>query len=233
MTFTPASDLGRALGIALGTTSYLSLSGLADGAAVRFDNDGSFEPLNAILDMTLPAGAQTGAGNPYALSGTQVRLTYGFDIYLPYYTQYYSQLDTDQAGLARNASYFVKAFAAGEVIGAAALFTDGPRVMFEYRTDCTYDYGSYQFECTVSYPGEFLNDGSVQYAGLRLDIGGMNHYGWLAIRHTGPYASDFDLVAWGYETTANTPVAAGAPTPSTLAGLALGAAAFMGRTRRD
>ncbi|MCA9311954.1 MAG: PEP-CTERM sorting domain-containing protein [Phycisphaerales bacterium] len=225
-------DLGHAVSIAAGTATYLVISSSVHAVPVRFENDGSLGGIGTILDITLPAAAQSGSGNPYALTGSQVHLTYGFDVYLPYYTQYYTQLRAGDA-VARNTSFFVKAFAAGELIGAADTFVTGVRSMFEYRTDCFYDYDTYEFQCSVSYPGEFVNDGSIQYAGVRLDLGGTSHYGWIALRHSGTYAPTIDLVAWGYETEPGVAVAAGAPTPSTLAGLALGATAFAGRKRRD
>ncbi len=220
----------RALTIAMGSAAYFSL-GVAEAVPVRFDNDGSFDAMGNILDMTLPAAAQTGAGNPYALGGTQVRLGYGYDVYTPYYSQSYSTLDSDVGVAVRsNPSLFIKAFAAGELVGSSADFLTGGRTLFERYESCWDIY--YGGSCTVSYPGDFVNDGTIQYAGVQLDIGGLIHYGWVGIRTVG-YAYNAEIVSWGYETEPGVAVPAGIPAPSTLAGLALGAAAFGRRPRRD
>ena len=226
----PETDLRLAVSVALGTAAYATLAGTAAADAVRFDNDGSFAAVNNILDITRPAASQAG-GNPYALTGTEVRFAYGYDVYSPYYTQSYSTIQAG-AGVATrsNPSLFVKAFDAGDLIGGSESFLAGGRTMYELYVNCWDIY--YGGGCTNQYPGDFISDGTVQYAGVLLDIAGQMHYGWVGVVHNGS-SYDFDVVAWGYETTPNTPVAAGAPTPSTLAGLALGAAAFSGRKRRD
>ena len=75
-----------------------------------------------------------------------------------------------------------------------------------------------------------LPEGTVTYLGNRLDLGYGFQYGWIGVVRTGRV---LDTFAWGYETDPGVPIEAGAiPEPGTLAMLALGATALLGRRRR-
>lgn len=75
------------------------------------------------------------------------------------------------------------------------------------------------------------------FVGFRFNIGGNTHYGWLDVEVRGTFgpANTGGIFFFGaaYESTPNTPIAAGAvPAPGTLAGLAIGAAGMLRRKRR-
>ncbi len=85
----------------------------------------------------------------------------------------------------------------------------------------------------IYYPGDpwFLPEGVETYLGVTFSmvVGGDMHYGWIGIVRTD---IELDAFAWGYETDAGVPIAAGVPEPGSLALLALGAAGVAGRRRR-
>ena len=73
-------------------------------------------------------------------------------------------------------------------------------------------------------------EGAPTYLGVRFDLGGGFHYGWIGVVRTGAL---LDVFAWGYETEPGVPIEAGAvPAPGSLALLAFGAAAGAARPRR-
>jgi len=88
----------------------------------------------------------------------------------------------------------------------------------------------------IYYTGGYweLPAGQPAFIGMRFDPGDGLHYGWVGVVRdpdgTDPYA--LDAFAWGYETEVGMPIAAGAPEPSTLAALTVGAVAVLGRRRR-
>jgi len=76
--------------------------------------------------------------------------------------------------------------------------------------------------------GSLLPEGVETYLGVHFN-GPDWQYGWIGVVRTG---LELDAFAWGYETEVGVPIAAGAPEPGTLATLAVGAAALLGRHRR-
>jgi MYXO-CTERM domain-containing protein len=73
--------------------------------------------------------------------------------------------------------------------------------------------------------------------GVRIPAGAQNDYAWLGVQLANPVAGNFlsdrlILHDYGYETTANTAVAAEAPEPASLALIALAAVPLLRRRRR-
>jgi hypothetical protein len=71
-----------------------------------------------------------------------------------------------------------------------------------------------------------LPEGAATYLGVRFDPGDGLHHGWIGVVRTG---LDLDAFAWGYETVAGVPIAAGVPEPATLSLLSFGAIALLRR----
>ncbi len=85
----------------------------------------------------------------------------------------------------------------------------------------------------IYYPGDpwYLPENEETYLGVRFPLveGGDWHHGWIGIVRTGV---ELDAFAWGYETEPGVGIPAGAPEPGSLALLALGAGAALGRRRQ-
>lgn len=212
--------------LAAGTHAY--------GVAVRFENPGGtghFNWVERTLDLTKPASEQPmDLGESGVSSGVWAHVG-------TFYTETYENAwaRTAQGGAeallssqtlegAFGTYTYVKALNAGDQIGASSGDFDDS-AMLAARVGGSPYYGWYDRTDLVMY--------GTSYAGFRFahPLTGMMHYGWVSL-YFDPYFAQVDALAWGYETTPETPVAAGAPTPGTLAGLALGAAAFGGRRSR-
>ena len=242
-----------ALAIAAGTTAYFGMVAPTQAAAVRYENGGGdFFWSYTTLDLTKPANMQTYESSSQA-DGTSVYLRYFSDFYPSFsYTHSYATGPGAEVWSSGFLNRYAVAFNAGDAIGSnlsngewnqgtdfafsfESCSIDVYYIPYEYCDPygyCnTYYYGPYyNYDCSTGERGLIPNDGTQHYVGVKLDIGGMTHYGWIGLTNSFGYITPF---AWGYETTPNTAIAAGAPTPSTLAGLAMGAAAFGGRKRRD
>ena len=86
-------------------------------------------------------------------------------------------------------------------------------------------------------PYTFLTAGVETYLGVTFDLGAGLQYGWIGvtpewITSEGVDVLVLDAFAWGYETEAGVPIAAGVPEPGTLALLAMGAVGVLSRRRR-
>ncbi|MCA9312114.1 MAG: hypothetical protein KDA21_12955 [Phycisphaerales bacterium] len=217
--------IAAAVVLAAGTQAY--------GAAVRFDNPagpGHFNWIERTLDLTQPAAAQPSALGDSGISS-------GVWAHIRMYTA--SDYQTIFARTARGGASplvsgqtlegafetytYVKALSAGDEVGAASGdFSDD--AMMAARIGGSPYYGWYDRTDLTMY--------GTSYVGFRFahPLTGMMHYGWVSL-YFDPYFAAVDALAWGYETRPETPVPAGAPTPGTLAGLALGAAAFGGRRK--
>ncbi len=219
----------RAVGIAAGTSAYCALSTPTLAEAVRFEADGFYWGFST-LDLTLPADQQT-YGSAAQADGTSVYLRYFGDFYPAFsYTHSYTAGSGAEIWSGGFAQRYAQALTGGTSIDGSGAGTWNQYATFAFSYTACYDYGYYGYNCNTGERGLIPNDGSEHYVGVRLNIGGLSHYGWIGITNNFGY---IDAFAWGYETEPGVPVAAGAPTPSTLAGLALGAAAFSGRKRRD
>jgi hypothetical protein len=80
-------------------------------------------------------------------------------------------------------------------------------------------YGSQRLQINVSNgfsgytSGGFLPSGSTNYMGVRFDIGGSPHYGWIQLQITttsNPAFASITILDYAYEDAANTPIPAGA-----------------------
>jgi hypothetical protein len=218
------SKMPLAVKIALGTAAYGAIgveTVYAD--AVRFDNDGSFFWPDNILDITKGPGNQSGVLNSSSVEQV-TELNEGYE--------YYSFESSLQVDLNATDMEFVSFYGyagptvadvgAGGVVGPALTFAGAPidlatsYVATGVWTRYT-DFGSY----------------GVGYIGLRFRIGADTHYGWIATS-TGFKTDPFEVLAWGFERTPNTPIVAGAvPAPGTLAALAFGAVTLGSRGRRS
>jgi hypothetical protein len=125
-------------------------------------------------------------------------------------TKYYTYKGDSVAATADNAVASML-FNAGDEIGPAAIYNQGG------SSDAIYDNGN-----------------PSAYFGLRFGAIAPYNYGWVQLRE-GASPNAWDLVTFGYETTPDTPISAGAagavPEPASLATLALGAAAVALRRR--
>jgi hypothetical protein len=86
--------------------------------------------------------------------------------------------------------------AAGTVIGPDSAWGDSSSFSV-YRSPC----------CEINDWGAV---GTVAYIGARIEIDGQIHYGWVKARLTDPRGPQLEALAWGYETSPNTPITAGA-----------------------
>ena len=187
--------------IAAGTQAYAE--------PIRIDNPPHGEPGHFHwpmeganwLDIALDASQQPGDPFGPMTVRQQVYGSYGF-----------GAIDGQQSGvqLEITAYYLLNALNEGDTIPSGASWYNG----------------GYTFS---PYYGSSLPEGEAKYVALRFDLGSGNQYGWIGVVREGLESEAF---AWGYETVPGEPIDAGAiPEPGTLAMLALGATALLGRRR--
>lgn len=235
--------LAAALAIAAGTQAY--------AAPVRFDNPAGPNHfdwttfLDNNLDIRTGPGNQTGAYVPGVTVNADYE--YGSGYYLPPGGGYFAgaaQSSVFGGAEFLRSGYYMFPIASGGLIG-----TGGQS--FDYNGYPYADLSFYFYNTKYStYSGlrSFLNLG-LNYLGLRLtiDTGAKaleTHYGWLAVEVDYVNLPETygigdlsmlaitDAVAWGWETTPNTPIGAGVPAPGTLGALAFGVVGVAGRGRR-
>jgi hypothetical protein len=219
--FTPnaAVLVTAAAALVAGTQAHgdiVSFVNPAEGEPGHFDwelwaGDGS---PSTWLDITRPSTDQTGLVGPMSVG--QVVTNFGNPPDVFNVTTSGASVVTGDIGLYPG---FTVSLASGTEI-------DGS---FTYASESIHAWWSFFFLETISH----FADGEAGYMGVRFsDVDG-DHYGWIGVV---PHDLDphvFDAFAWGYETEPMTPIAAGAvPAPGTLAALALGAAAALGRRKR-
>lgn len=235
-------SLRHAILIAASTAAY---SGVTHADPVRFDNDGSFtwETLergqgtdNSILDITRPANDQPGYGSgPNGLdNGTQVAI---FGRHYDYYGGAWDSkgwlfLRGDLSAGVYTAYKYADPYLKGDMVfnftqGREIGFNDEP--WLNLHTDALFHTAYCDAGCHYL---TWFPRRQPGYVGLKLSIDGETHFGWIGVVRGGRDGIELDAFAWGYETTPDTAIAAGAvPVPGTLAALAFGAGALGRRSR--
>jgi len=198
-----AMALAAAAAIASGTAAYAS--------PVRFDNPpgpGHFEWYSGVagsdiwLDIALPAASQPDLPSP----------TGAWQVVQADLSQVLGAPGEMEFQVGGYANLFLVGVNSGDLIPSGYPWLGDPFIS----------------TTTPGFEGE-LPEGVATYLGVRFDLGGGDQYGWIGVERTG---LSLDAFAWGYETEAGVPIAAGAPEPGTLALLAFGALAATRRQRR-
>lgn len=173
---------------ALATAGAIACGTQAYAEPVRFENPGHGEPGHfhwvvpigdhtSYLDVIAPADAQPGV--PYGNTGLQHFFT----------------------GSSGTVTHYA---------GNLELQTELVFMLVGVDSGQTIPSGSgWRHEGYTAYPGypTYLPEGEPTYLGFRIDLGGVDHYGWIGVVRTG---LELEAFAWGYETEAGVPIAAGA-----------------------
>lgn len=214
----PLEFVSAAAAIAAATTAH--------GESVRFENSANWGWSQALLDVTMSSDSQP-YGGIGQVTGSSIYLDYFSDFYPAFsYSHSYTNgggAEIFSGGFMNN---YAKPLAFGEAIGpglADGEFTAYSTIDFVWSS---YDYYTGKFD--------FGNRGILPsqedvYLGVRLDIDGATHYGWIGVNRLG---TSLEVFAWGYETQAGVSVGAGVPAPGALAVLAFGAVGALKRKKR-
>lgn len=218
-------QLGNHKAELIATAAAIASATTAMGESIRFDT-ASFSWTNSLLDLTLASDAQV-YGNPGDASGTSIYLDYFGDFY-PTFSYQHTYTSGGGAEIFNGGfSYgYAKPLDFGTLIGPDLVdgqFSAGSSLDFVWSA---YDY--YTGEPSNGNRG-ILPQGVDTYIGVRLDIDGATHYGWIGLNMHGAHP---DVFAWGYETVAGVAVGAGVPAPGALGVLAVGAAGTLRRKKR-
>lgn len=213
-----AGALAAAAVIAGGTQAY------AD--PVRFDNvGGQFVWSGQHLDVRRSSSAQA---NQASLSTVIQSVSVSPRPYYPY-TPMIKALGDGSATLAQDYHYGM--YSAWWTVDTASKgATIGNR--FDFSGTHARSLANWVFvPNTRWYQYFFVPKTGTFYLPVRFVDGEDGHYGWIAGEWRGEEGAH--ALAWGYETTPNTPIAAGAvPVPGTLAALAFGAVSLGRRPKR-
>ena len=209
--------LATAAAIAAATAS-------ASAEAIRFENTNGFDWFFNTLDLTQAAEDQS-----FGITGTSIYMDYFGDFYPTFsYGHTYTSGDGAEIFNSGFGNRYAAPIDAGTLIGPSLTggeFSQSSTFEFSF-TSCDY---SYPYDSTDGTRG-ILPAGIDTYLGVRLDIGGNTHYGWIGVNRSG---INLEVFAWGYETEAGVGIrAGGVPTPGPLAVLAIGAAVALKRKRR-
>jgi hypothetical protein len=195
----------------------------AQAEAVRYENTTNFSWLFNTLDVTQSAEDQT-----FGITGSSIYMDYFGDFYPTFsYSHTYTSGDGAEIFNGGFGNRYAKPLNAGTLIGPDlqdGAFSQSSTFEFAF-TACDYYYN---YDCTDGTRG-LLPANVDTYLGIRLNIDGNTHFGWVGVNRSGAF---IDVFAWGYETEANVGVRAGVPSPGPLAVLAFGAAGVLSRKKR-
>ncbi|PCI09187.1 hypothetical protein COB72_06930 [bacterium] len=213
-----AELIAAATAIAMATTAL--------GEAVRYENTDNWSWDFSLLDITLASDAQP-TGGVGDVSGTSIYMDYFSDFY-PAFS--YSHSYTSGAGAEIFNSGFSNRYAAPLLLGQEV----GPGMIGgEFNANSTIDFvwSSYDYYTGEADSGSrgILPSGEDVYLGVRLNIAGESHYGWIGVNRSGTF---LNVTAWGYETEAGVGIGAGVPAPGALSLLAVGAVGALKRKKR-
>lgn len=210
----------------IAAASAMAMATTALGEAVRYENTDNYSWDFSLLDITLASDAQP-TGGVGDVSGTSIYMDYFSDFY-PAFS--YSHSYTSGAGAELFNSGFSNRYAAPLLLGDQV----GPGMTGgEFNASSTIDFvwSSYDYYTGMSDSGNrgILPSGDDVYLGVRLDIAGATHYGWIGVTRFG---TSLEVTAWGYETQAGVGIGAGVPAPGALSLLAVGAVGALKRKKR-
>ncbi len=188
----------------LAGVAIMVFTAAAGASPIRFDNpsgEGHFEwfggsqndPIG--LDVTLPADEQTGAWGDGILSFGQMNNP-------PTTGHVAAYWNTSGLQVGGDGDYALIGVDAGDPIPSGSAWKGNGEIYYE-------GYGSQ------------LPEGVPTYLGVYFPVDDGTHYGWIGVVRQNTL--ELDAFAWGYETEAGVPIAAGAvPEPGTLSLLACG-----------
>lgn len=184
-----------------------AVCGTASASVITFENDGTFNWIPSVggdlgngLDITQDAN-QSGAITANTFEWFAVGPASSDDVG---YAQAYSSGSEPRM--------MMGSVDPGEMIGPSSEFVGGTELY-------TYTFSNYPMTWLGPYPN----------LGVKIEIGGQEHYGWIRLQWTG---NRYDPIEWAYETEPGVPIMATAiPTPASLAPLAVFGAIGLRRRR--
>ncbi|MDF1869931.1 MAG: hypothetical protein P1U30_06030 [Phycisphaerales bacterium] len=209
----------------LATAAAIASATTAMGESIRFENTANFTWDFALLDLTLASDAQV-FGTAADATGSSIYLDYFGDFYPSFsYSHTYTSGNGAEIFNSGFSDRYAKPLAFGEMIGPG--LADGS---FSASSTIDFVWSSYDYYTGYSDSGNrgLLPAHEDVYLGVRLELEGLTHYGWIGVNRSGAYV---DVFAWGYETEAGVAVGAGVPAPGALGVLAVGAVGALKRKR--
>ena len=210
----------------IATATAIAAATTALGESIRYENTSNWSWNNSLLDLTLDSDNQSfgGAGD---VTGTSIYLDYFGDSYPAFsYSHTYTSGDGAEIFNSGFNNRYATPLLFGESIGSGSgtgEFSASSTIDFVWSS---YDYYTGDFD---SGNRGLLPAGEDVYIGVRLDIAGAAHYGWIGVNRSGAFV---DVFAWGYETVAGQAIGAGVPAPGPLSVLAIGAVGALKRKKR-
>lgn len=213
---TAAAGVGLALCMSAASAAPVVHLNPAPGEPDHFDWAVD-EEVWVFLDLTKPASEQTPSVVAPGSVGQRMFSDFG-----PRYS-----LDTEQSG------NWIQS--GGSWVSAAWAFEFGDTIPAPIDTPGVDFPPDWSLGALVSAPAGGIDGnftaGAQQYVGLQLILDGIVHHGWVGVESDGLALHAF---AWGYETTPDTPIAAGAgiPVPSAVGVLGVAGVASLRRRKR-
>jgi len=216
-------------------TRSLAALGLVSGVTLAADRaaEASIIYNEPVTPITVPLGQVTSSGIDIdGNSSTDYTFTYSVPLPGPEAMNYI--IETPAATSSVNSVVIDGAYAAalnaGDVISSLSTFGAGSQTLGIAQA-IKLDSGGTSLQTW----GPFPNAG-VKYLGLKFDISGLSHYGWIRLQDvaTTGTGQTLTITGWAYETEAGASIKAGqesspaVPEPASLLQLAMGAAGLAG-----